>query len=560
MAEAPDQSNQLIPKDMKWPDPSPLDTKAYTPELKPVIDFPPPREGKDHTSSVGGYGAGDGRTHQDVLTELSRDDQLRLLKVNNIDLQQQDDTGLAAMRAYTLEKTLEPANRYGLRVTKVTCQPDDANRQDGQSLSYSETTSNLQRQTVTSSSGSIGIPGIFKLDMSYSGAVATAERSKSVRIYFQASQVIPKARVSVEEEDISLAPALVEKIRTAVDRGAAEELLEILRDNGHFVPTSLVLGGRITLHTSTELDDASTFTALESKLAAAADARFTAEGVPVEVGGGAGVGSSERAESSIVQQSGQLKMELKGGIESLGSSEPGTLGTKWIDSVGPFLRWRTIGFAPHSLIPITHFLPRDLEKTTLDLLRAYFKSKLRVAHTALAGVGSDDRYGPDETTLRRIRRITEIVVNHGDNVDGIKWTHEFYPMSGQPDTGQVGFDDGQGIGRWRGEHTNTIRLAPDERVTAVEGGCDPGGNTMRRVAIRTNKGRYPDVGFYGRAGSASEVKIIQAPRVLGFQGFKSALVHGMGLSYLRLSDDTHSADFLERIEPILFPTRDYGPI
>jgi hypothetical protein len=556
MAEPPDQSNKAIPRNFEWPEPTPLDTARYTPELRPVIDFPSHREVQDHTGSVSGYGAGDGRTHQDVLTELGRDDQLRLLKANNIDLQQQDD-GLAAMRAYTLDKTLEPANRYGLRVAKVTLRPDDGNRQDGQSLGYSETTSNLQRQTVTSSSGGIGIPGIFKLDMSYSSAVATAERSKSVRIYFQASQVIPKARVAVEEEDISLAPAVVDRIRRAVDRGAAEELLDVLRDNGHFVPTNLVLGGRITLHTSTELDDASSFAAMEQKLAAAADARFSAEGIPVETGGGAGRGSSERAESSVVQQSKQLRLELKGGVESLGSSEPGTLGTKWIDSVGPFMRWRTIGFAPHSLVPITRFLPPDLEGAVLELLRGYVRSKLRIARTAVAGNSDDDRFGPDDATLRRLRRVTEIVVNHGINVDGIRWTHELHPESGKPGTGQVG--ENQSIGRWRGENTSQIRLAPDERVTAIEAACEPGG-LMRRVAIRTNKGRYPDEGFYGRAREASEVRIIQAPRALGFHGFKSALVHGMGLCYLRLSDDTHSPEFLERIEPLLFPTRDYGPI
>lgn len=552
----PDQRKYKSLKDYKWPDPTPLDTAPYKPELGPVIDFPPVRESKDHTSDANGYGPGDRGTYQDVLTELSLGEELRLLKANNIDMQKQDDTGLAAMRGYTLGTTLEPATRYGLRIAKVSCRPDDANRQDTQSLTYSEITSSIQRQTVTSSSNSIGVPLVFKFDTSFSSAVATAENSTSVRIYFQASQVIPKARVNIAEEDISLAPSVVEKIRRAVDRKDAVELLDVLQDNGHFVPTSLVLGGRITLHTSTELTDASTFAATKSKLGAAADARFEVEGFPVEVGGGAGHGSAEKAERSVSEQSRKLQMELKGGIESLGSSKAGTLGTKWIDSVGPFLRWRTIGFAPKSLVPITQFLPEDLKKATLDLLRAYFKSKLCLARTGLAGAEGDDHYGPDDETLRRVQRITEIVVNYGENIDGIKWTHALYPQPGKPSTGLV--DE---IGRWRGEDTRKISLDPDEVVTKIEAGIDPDGNTMRRLAIRTNKNRYPDAkGYYGRAGSARDFKIIEAPRVLGFYGFKATLVHGMGLSYLRLSDDTHSREFLEQIESLLFPNRDYGAV
>ena len=99
MAEPPDQTHQMFPKDMKWPEPTPLDTKAYTPEIKPVITIPEPPEVKDHTGSVQGFGAGESRTYQDVLTDLSEDDRLRLLKANGIDLTARGDKGFAAMRA-----------------------------------------------------------------------------------------------------------------------------------------------------------------------------------------------------------------------------------------------------------------------------------------------------------------------------------------------------------------------------------------------------------------------------------------------------------------------------
>lgn len=125
-----------------------------------------------------------------------------------------------------------------------------------------------------------------------------------------------------------------------------------------------------------------------------------------------------------------------------------------------------------------------------------------------------------------------------------------------------------GLGRLRRRHwplagekgkLATIKLAKDERVVSIEAGCDPGGG-MRKLAIRTNKGRYPDAGFFGRAGSASVVKSIRAPRVVGFHGFKATLVHCIGLCYLRLSDDAVSPEFLTAIEPELLRSREYGII
>ena len=463
-----------------------------------------------------------------------------------------------------LGKTLEPANQFGVLLAKVFCYGADGDRWDAQSLSYSEFASSLQRQSMTSASTGAGIPAIFKFDGAFTNAVATAESSRSVRVYFQASQVISKARVNIEEEDISLDPTLVGKIRGAVGRKAPEELLDVLRDYGQFVATTLILGGRITLHTSTELDNKLTFEAVERTFKTAADARFSVDGIPVEAGGGVGNGTWERANTSTIQQAKSLKMELKGGTEALELSQPGALGTQWVDSVGPFIRWRIIGFGQNSLVPITDFLDQDLKKACLALLRTYFISKLRVARTGMAGDPNNDIYGPDNATLRRVKRISEIVVDHGENVDGIKWIYELYPgpRSDKPETGYAGYENNNGIGAWRGEKDKlaTIRLDEDEWVVAIKAGCDPNGGMMRRLAIRTNKGTYPDDGFFGRNKSANEVKEIQAPRVIGFHGFKGALVHCMGLCYLRLGDDTHSPDFLEKIAPLLFPKRDYGPI
>ena len=82
-------------------------------------------------------------------------------------------------------------------------------------------------------------------------------------------------------------------------------------------------------------------------------------------------------------------MEMVGGNASLASSEPGTLGAKWIDSVGPFINWRTIGFAPHTLMPILDLLDDDVKSAAIRVLRAHFLRNLKAdAEGEVAGHAS----------------------------------------------------------------------------------------------------------------------------------------------------------------------------
>jgi hypothetical protein len=452
MAEPPEQPKDVVVGEIKWPTPAPIDTQPYTPKLKPVFDLPKRQEPTDHTAGIAGYGPGESTRRQDVLTELSVGQQLRLLAANDIDLVDKEGSGRGAMPAYCLgESGLQPAIRKGVRFRELTCRPDGG-RRDQVAFSYNEFTSNLQRQTVSATKGGLGVPGIFKANVSFSSAYGTAQSTKKVEIHFQASQIVPKARVEFEQSDIELDPKLLDAIQNAA---TAEDLLGILKLYGHFVPLSIVLGGRITLLTSTELSDESQFEALESKLRAAADARFSVDGVPVEGGAGAGTGAWRKADATTIAQAKSLELDLKGGNVGLASSAPGTLGSKWIDSVGPFLQWGTIGFPDNALIPITEFLPGTLKTKVVGMLGDYLVSKLRVARTELAGSQVDDRYGPDDETLRRVRRITEIVVDHGENVDGLKWAFDFYPEAGRPSSGSVGYEDG--IGRWRARRASSPR-------------------------------------------------------------------------------------------------------
>ena len=133
------------------------------------------------------------------------------------------------------------------------------------------------------------------------------------------------------------------------------------------------------------MSDWSTFEEVKHRFGVAADAKFKVEGVPVEVGGGTGTGSSVTEDRKGTAQATALTMEVKGGNKGQASSKTKELGTKWIDSLGPYKVWETFGFEEKSLVPIIDFSPDDLRKKCVTLMQDYFVQDLDVRNTRVAG-------------------------------------------------------------------------------------------------------------------------------------------------------------------------------
>jgi hypothetical protein len=599
----PDRYPEPEPDD--WEPPSleqlykarPLDTKRFTPQDLTPMDIPPHRPSRDHTQEIDGFGPGEGGGHSDAVTKLTKDDMFYLLQENYIALLKGGADEVGTMQPFLLGRTLEAAGSNAVQFSQVNVSPAQLGRVDSVGFSYTEFESNLQRQTTVASSTGFGIPGIFQVDASYRGASAVSTYDKTVRIYFQSSQLVPKADVIFDKNDITLAPKFIATIQRAC-AGTAVGLLNELKDYGHFVALRRVLGGRMTLHTSTELRDRSQFEARKTELKTAADARFSVDGVPAEAGGGGGVSDQNAQTATSSQQDKSLYMELRGGDERLGDSKTGTsstagpVGKRWISTIGPYDQWKTIGFPERSLAPIIEFLPKQpvvknkagslvtLKERCQELLKDYFRGQLVRRKTAVVGSQGDDRFGHD-IDAGLVKRITKIQVCHGINFDGLRWWFELHDAASADainrtqrladphskstefgkrvgiDTGVV-IDTGGWIGAHGGEHKDTIELRPDEEITSIEVGTDSTGGVVK-IAFKTNKNRYPnDEGFYGRA-QVDKYTTIEAPRVKGFFGYKSKLVHGIGLSYLGLADNAESREYLLAMEPYLFPDyNDYG--
>jgi Jacalin-like lectin domain len=177
-----------------------------------------------------------------------------------------------------------------------------------------------------------------------------------------------------------------------------------------------------------------------------------------------------------------------------------------------------------------------------------------VQQTIKAGALHAKPFGGD---VGDVKRIVQIKVNHGINVDGLQVTYEL--MNGK-------LKEMPWVGGRRGERDDTVGpLDFDEEISSIEtatGSHDGSPELLRRLAFNTTKGRrFPASGneYYGRGhtGKTLACTTIEAPRVCGLVGHSGDLVDSIGLRYRDLAEGQHgpmSRNFLLEMEPYLFPS------
>jgi MAC/Perforin domain len=576
-AVEPPKNAELIPS-------SPLDIKRYNQTLV-APDIPTFEDTIDHTTGVTGFGGSGPAQYRELLSELTEGDQVRLLHANNIrPVVGADGKPAWEMKAFVVGADLESPTKGAVRFRSLEMLNPGLGSIDHVAYSYKSFESNIQRQTVAKSELEFGIPGIFKVSSSYGEVSATATKEKEVNIFSEASHLIPKAKIVINDKHVTLDPEFISELEgltgaTGTKEQKANQLLDLLTEYGQFVAVSLLLGGRLTFHTVTKLNDKVHYKKVKREFKAAADARFSVEGVPVELGGGVGVGDEDTGTTQSVIQSKSLHMELRGGDENLASMKPNELGrataewkpgqnaATWVGSLGRYREWRIVGFYDRSMVPILDFLPKEKQKlrdTCMDLLRDYFVAKLSISHSDTAGHyhGKDLFKDSGSPPSHTVKRISAIDLRHGGALDALRLHFEVY-------TG-VGKETKTVTSKWigstdAGKEVNIV-LKKGEELTAIETWTDPTreGGLLQQVAFVMNtKRRYPgDTGFYGenRGRKKDEFKTIHVPRVRGIDGANGAYVHRIGLAYAALDGNAKSREFLLAMEPFLFPDADYGMV
>ena len=119
--------------------------------------------------------------------------------------------------------------------------------------SYSEFESNLQRQSVTETTATIGMPsyGIFKVDASYNAPPSTRHLpDQQIEIFVHASRVARKAEILFTQDKLSLAPELVRRSTTCAAGMVAEaegRPPRRTREVWSIRANHIFMGGRLTL-------------------------------------------------------------------------------------------------------------------------------------------------------------------------------------------------------------------------------------------------------------------------------------------------------------------------
>ena len=263
--------------------------------------------------------------------------------------------------------------------------------------------------------------------------------------------------------------------------------------------------------------------------------------MPVEGAADWSLGLDDIKKQAAIQQAASLFHLMVGGNPNVLSPE------KWIPTLAKYLNWKIAGF--NTLTPTLAYLEDDaLRSKCIKVLRDYFTKNLQYRQTIKVGATHATPFGED---VGDVKRIVQIEVNHGMNVDGLKVTYEL--TNGQN-------KEMPWVGGLRGENSHVVGpLEFDEEIASIETWSN---DLLRRVAFKTTKGRrFPASPneFYGRGGSGGELEYaeIEAPRVCGLVGNSGRVVDSIGLRYCDLAQGASVPErwrnFLILLEPYLFP-------
>jgi Jacalin-like lectin domain len=528
--------------------PKPKLTRLDVPKYE-IPKFPDPG------SAGTGFGPSTDIQHRDQILTLR--DQITMLAQNNIAWPVDSDLG--SMQTYVLDERLRQSGHSPVRFSQLNMTVPQVGRQDNAGFSYNEFESSLQSSLVVETEFGVGVPPVFSMNVSYSDKSANMTHEGKIIKIFKASQMIEKARVTFIQDLLSLDEWFVRQVMFATSKSTMEEkaldLLRVLGLYGQFIALDRVIGGRISLKTTSKAEYRTTFDAVERELKAAAAARFNIDGVRVDAKGSAGAGFATTAASGLKGLETQLKMEMVGGNERYATSEPGTLGTKWVDSVGPYLNWRTFGFSPNTLLPILDLL-EDQKDDCTRILRWYFLKNLQPAEGEVVGHGDGNKFGPD---ISKVSRIAKVEVNHDGNVDALKVTYEVF-TGDKNDVRTKEVTETYGSSRSEGKN-ESFTLAPgDEIIRIVAWIAQSNKGELKRLRFETASGGiFPRPGgFYGK-NSGDYLVTIEGLRVRGIYGFTGDYIHSIGFKHLQLANVKHR-EFLLAMEPYLFPKREYGRV
>jgi len=197
--------------------------------------------------------------------------------------------------------------------------------------------------------------------VSVQGAYSKNESSKKIKdkeiLHITASTIVPKIRFKLNRSKIKVAPDYIQAMTQAVTQGY-QAVLDCLEDYGFFIPTDIVLGGKLSTEDSKEKTAVTNEKEEETSLSVALSAKIYG----VDIGGGYSQKSKEGSKDINVNQQRAIAISAVGGDPAASFDQ-----AAFIASLGDRSTWRTIIY--NHMIPTINLLPSNVASQIATLLR-----------------------------------------------------------------------------------------------------------------------------------------------------------------------------------------------
>lgn len=495
-----------------------------------------------------GWGGADGRSDQVSEVNDNPEARRRLLENNRITLNADEQTAVATAFTLLPNGELDYADRPGIVCREAKLYPSLGTRRDAAREAFTLYEHEWQKQSIAEADASGGIPLMFDLKSDYRHVRDEGGEKNEKKIYLEYSQRMPKGRLDLTVAGVT--PEFEAAIRAAIASPPDQQgrnLLAALQTYGQFVATNMVVGGRITLtDVRTYAEGSSTQSAVD-QFRAAAEARFSLEGVPIDIGGGGSSKATWQIGEHLAKQARDLDMTVVGGEGSRASSKVSELGQSWLTTLDHFKCWQVIGFTDYAVEPVTEFLQPDLKSACVEILQKHFESQLDLRQTPLIGTPERGVEFRDPVEYRwKIQRMC-FRVDRWVRAMRTEWIVDGKML---PPTDE----------RWHGSYTSDlngdvqIELDSDEEILSME--VRKYGLVDRLIFTTTKGNVLPSPGqkmIGGTGGDDYERHTLDGARIRGFCGTTDGGdLDSIGLRYFVLPLNTQHRSFLLAIEPYLW--------
>jgi hypothetical protein len=262
---------------------------------------------------------------------------------------------------------LEPIDYPGIKLsTEVSMDelslPEKFYKDDAQSyFTEWEKETNKMFSHEISASIKMSVPQLsakLGLDVSYGTTSESQTQSKKTYLYLVAQRFVPKVKVVLKKQTIQVTDEFKQEVKEAKDLATLRRIFE---NNGYFVPTTYIMGGKIIAEDKKEFSEKMDKTEVTNKFKAAVSGEMNRNGLTAEGKASSNSQNTSQSTETNAHTSSQYQLYGVGGDEALVSTRPG----EWTSSL-TVEKWRIISY--ENLMPITDFLPQDLKEKCEKLL------------------------------------------------------------------------------------------------------------------------------------------------------------------------------------------------